>query len=204
MPVPAVPPSLPSNLEPWRAWFESAPQWLTGLTGALLLLAGGRLYRLAVVAPGLLGGVALALMLPPDLGPIVISLAAVLLAAVGALICHFLERVAVHLVGAVAMAGLAQIGWPPLLHEPAPWWGLVLGGAIGLLFFPRIFKALLKVITALLGALVVTWSLDALDGPVTLLGIDLQPWMIVTALFVVGLIAQLVTGKKGKSGEKKE
>jgi hypothetical protein len=193
-----APPPLPANLEPYAALFESTPRWITGLTGGLLLLAGGRLYRLAVVAPGVLGGVALALMLPQDLGPIVIALAAVLLAAVGALLCHFLERVAIHVVGAVALAGLARVAWPPLLHEPAPWWGLLLGGALGLLFFPRIFKALIKAITALLGALVLAWSFGALEGSVSCWGVTVQPWMIVAVLFAVGLIVQMVTGRKAE------
>jgi hypothetical protein len=198
-----APPPLPANLEPYAALFESTPRWITGLTGGLLLLAGGRLYRLAVVAPGVLGGVALALMLPQDLGPIVIALAAVLLAAVGALICNFLERVAVHVVGAVALAGLASVAWPPLLHEPAPWWGLLAGGALGILFFPRVFKALVKVLTALLGALVLAWSFGVLEDSVSRWGLTVQPWMIVAALFAVGLIAQVVTGRRGKAEKEK-
>jgi hypothetical protein len=200
--MPLPPPPLPANLEPFRVWFESAPRWIVAFTAGLLLLFGGRLYRLAIIAPGLLGGVALALLLPQDLGPIVIALAAVLLAAVGAVLCHFLERVAVHVVGAAALAGLAEVAWPPLLGGPAPWWGLLCAGALGVLFFPKVFRALIKVVTAVLGALAMAWAIGCWDRPLAVAGLSVEPWMVVAALAAAGLAFQLVAGrKKGKEKE---
>jgi len=200
--MPLPPPPLPADLEPWRAWFESAPRGIVGLTAGALLLFGGRLYRFAVIAPGLLGGVALALLLPADLGPIVIALAAVLLAAVGAMLCHFLERAAVHVVGAAVLAGLAEVAWPPLLGGPAPWWGLLCAGALGVLVFPKVFRALIKVLTSLLGALAMAWALGCWDRPLAVAGVAVEPWMVVAALAVAGLAFQLVAGRKGKGKEK--
>jgi hypothetical protein len=182
MPLPEI--AMPVVPASWEAWLQSTPTWITGLSGALLMLAGGRLYRLAVVAPGLLAGVLVALELPADLGPPTIAVAALILAGAGALICHLLERVAVHAIGAIALTGLVHLGWPLAAGEPAPWWGLVLGAALGLLLFPRVFRSLIRWITALLGALMVAWSLGYQDNP----------WVVGT-LFLAGCVVQGASGK---------
>ncbi len=167
----------------WQPVLESAPRWITGLVGGLLLLAGGRMYKLAVLTPGILAGVTLAMLLPPTLGPLVIAGAALLLALVGALLCHLLERLAVHAIGAIALAGLCQVGWPLVAAEPAPWWGVLLAAALGLLLFPRIFKSLIRWVTALVGALVLAWTIGRPDDP-----------FVIGGLFLGGCAVQALSG----------
>ena len=185
MPLPEI--TIPAPPDSWQAWLESTPAWITGLSGGLLLLAGGRLYKLAVVAPGVLAGVAGALLLPAELGPVVIAVAAVVLAIAGAVLCHLLERVAVHAIGVIAAAGITQLAWPVVAGGPAPWWGVLLGSAVGLLLFPGVFRSLIKWITALLGALMVAWSVGYHDDA-----------YVVGGLFLGGCIVQAIGGRKAK------
>jgi len=182
MPLPEL--SLPAIPDSAQAWLETTPTWITGLSGGLLLVAGGRLYKLAVVAPGIAGGVYAALMLPAELGPPMIAIAAVVLAIAGAILCRLLERLAVAGVGVLATAGVTQLAWPLVMDgQAAPWWGLLIGGAVGLLLFPSVFKALIRWITALVGALMVSWSL----------GYQENPW-VVGGLFLAGCIVQAASG----------
>jgi hypothetical protein len=195
MPLPelTIPEISPQTLE---VMAESAPTWITGLAGGLLLVAGGRLYKLAVVAPGMLLGVAAALWIGTEVGlePVVVAVAAVVLALAGALVCRLLERVAVHAIGAIALAGVTQAAWPMVVQgQAAPWWGVLLGGAVGLLLFPAVFKALIRWITALLGAVMVAWSL----------GYDDNAW-VVGGLFLAGCVVQGLSGKRRKDRKKQE
>ncbi len=178
-------PPMPAPPQTLQVWLETTPVWITGLSGGLLLLAGGRLYKLAILAPGILGGVAAAMMLPASLGPVVIAIAAVVLAAAGALICHLLERVAVHVIGAIAVAGVVQLAWPLAVGQPTPWWGMVVAAALGLLLFPSVFRGLIKWITALLGALMLAWSIG-----------EPENLWVVGGLFLGGCIVQGATGKR--------
>jgi hypothetical protein len=191
MPLPelAIPP-LPST---WQAWLETTPTWITGVSGGLLLVAGGRLYKLAVVAPGIVAGVYAATWLPAELGSVVIAVAAVVLAIAGAILCRLLERLAVAAIGVIAMAGVTQLAWPLAMDgQVAPWWGVLVGGALGLLLFPSVFRALIRWITALLGALMVAWSVGYHDNL----------W-VVGGLFLLGCIVQAASGK-GKGAKKKD
>lgn len=191
MPLPEIAmPELPGS---WQAWLESTPAWITGLSGGLLLLAGGRLYKLAVVAPGVLGGVAGAMWIGETAGLAapVVAVAALVLAIAGAILCRLLERLAVHAIGAIALAGVTQLAWPLAMDgQVAPWWGVLLGGALGLLLFPGIFKSLIRWITALLGSLMVAWSLGYHDNV----------W-VVGGLFLGGCIVQAASGR-GKERKK--
>ncbi len=193
MPLPEL--TMPELPQTWQAWLETTPVWITGLSGGMLLVAGGRLYKLAVVAPGVLGGVAGALWIGEAAGLTgpVVAVAAVVLAVAGAVLCRFLERMAVAAIGVIATAGITQLAWPLVTDgAAAPWWGVLLGGAVGLLLFPGIFRSLIRWITALLGALMVAWSVGYSDNV----------W-VVGVLFLVGCVVQAGTGK-GKKGKKKD
>lgn len=173
---------------------ESSPlgiRGLAGVAGGLLLLAGARLYRLSVVAPGILGGLLVGALLPVS-DPTVQAVVAVVLAAVGGLVCHFLERVAIHAVGAVVTAGLTQATWPLVTGVGTPWWAPAAGALVGLLLFPSVFRYLLKWITSLLGALTVAWAAGWSD----------RLW-VVALLALAGVIVQTGTGRR-QAVEKEE
>ncbi len=183
--------SLPVPGELLQRWPELVPQWLTALTGAVLLLAGGRVYRFAVLTPGVVAGALLAAALPTELDGALRASAALVLAATGAVLCHLLERVAVHAIGALCAAGLANAVWPSLGGTSAPWWGLLVGALLGAFLFPKLFKKLLSFLTALLGALLLAWSLGQAQN-IWLLG----------GLFLGGCVLQLALA--GGGGKKKK
>jgi hypothetical protein len=194
MPLPEL--TMPAFPDSAQAWLETTPTWITGLSGGLLLIAGGRLYKLAVVAPGVIAGVAGALWIGETAGLAgsVVAVAAVVLAVAGAVLCRLLERLAVAAIGVIALAGVTQLAWPLAMDgQAAPWWGVLLGGAVGLLLFPGIFRSLIRWITALLGALMVAWSL----------GYHENVW-VVGGLFVAGCVVQAASGKKGKGKKEKD
>jgi hypothetical protein len=194
MPLPEL--AVPPVPDSWQAWLETIPVWITGLSGGLLLLAGGRLYKLAVIAPGLAGGVAGALWIGEyaSLAPQVVAVAALVLAIAGAVLCRMLERMAVAAIGVIAAAGVTQLAWPIVAEgAAAPWWGVLLGGAVGLLLFPGIFRSLIRWITALVGALMVAWSI----------GYQENVW-VVGGLFLAGCIVQAASGAAKKRKKKDE
>ena len=161
-----------------------APAWLS--LGIPLCLFGERLYRLAVVAPGLMigawAGAALA-----DWAKFATPVAVMLsvgLAALGALVCWLAESVAVRLAGSVLAAAIGHAAWA-MAHRVEPWWGPPVAGLLGLLLFPAVWKALLKGITAALGAVCVG----------TALGWEDRPWWV-AGLALVGWGVQVAAGKK--------
>jgi len=157
-----------------------------GLVGALLLLAGARLYRLAIVGPGFAAGVIVGLQVTGGASPSVQAVAALSLGVVGAVALLFLERVAVAIAGAVLCGGLADAVGPAALGGPVPWYVPLAAALLGLLLFPRLYKALLPVLTSIIGALCLTRALDR-PHDLALLG----------GLALVGIVVQLIT-RKGK------
>ena len=77
------------------------------------------------------------------------------------------------------MGGLVHAVGPTIMGGDLAWYWPVAGSVVGLMLFPKLFKAALVFITATLGALAITWSLDAshhlpLLGGITLVGIFVQ------------------------------
>jgi len=155
-----------------------------GVVAVVLLLQGARFYRVAVVAPGVLGGLAGGLALARQLhlardASIVI---ACVLALAGGLICHLGERLAVTVGG--VLAGIAlTIALEPLVAGGLPWWAPVVGAALGGLASPILHRALLPVLTAVVAAPAVAWVIPwPMTAPVLL------------GLTAFGIIVQLMTG----------
>ncbi len=124
--------------------------------GVGLMLVGARLYRVAVMAPGLALGVLAAVYLPMDLELRLV--AGVIVGGLAALGCHMVEQGAVRAFGALLCAGLTWVGLPLVLADP-PVWAPAVGAAVGLLLFVKAFKALLIPLTSLGGALLVALAL---------------------------------------------
>lgn len=159
------------------------PRGALALAGGLVCVAGARLYPLVIVAPGFAAGVLAGLALPLD--PSSRGIAAVVLGAVGALLCRFVERIAVVGIGAVVAGSVANAVWPLVTGHPAPWWGPAAGALAGLALFPSMFRAMLLPITAVLGAFLVGWSL----------GFEAQ-LPLVGGMALVGAIIQFATRKR--------
>lgn len=130
------------------------------LVGLVLLVFGERTYRVLVIAPGVLAGLYLAAWIRSfvELGAVGSVVATLGLSAAGALLCHFVEGLAVRAAGAGLFAALAWFG-TPLVHAGAvPWWAPVVGAVLGGLIFPRLYQVLLRPLTALVGAWSVAWA----------------------------------------------
>ncbi len=184
MPVHISPDQIPhASLDSLVKLAESTPLGVRGvaaLTGVVLTVAGARLYRFAVLVPGLLVGVLLGAMLPTSIDNGIRIGAMVVLAIVGAMVCFMVERVAVHAIGAIVVAGLVNAAWPMFsAGATAPWWGLAGGAVVGLFLFPSVFHLLLVLVTSLLGAITLAYAAGYSDnllvvGGVTLVGLVLQ------------------------------
>ena len=124
--------------------------------GVGLMLVGARLYRVAVVAPGLALGVLAAVYLPLQLELRLV--AGVIVGGLAALGCHMVEQGAVRAFGALLCAGLTWVALPVMVPDP-PVWAPAVGAAAGLLLFVRAFKALLIPLTSLGGALLVALAM---------------------------------------------
>ncbi|MBL8617190.1 MAG: hypothetical protein JNM72_16390 [Deltaproteobacteria bacterium] len=182
--APAAAVELPGSLAKLKQGLPAElidPRALAGLLGLLLLIAGSRFYRVAIIAPGFLAGVALADHFLSGLGGALPLIFALLLGAGGALACHVAERVAVRLVGAVIVSGVVHAVAPLLFQRETPWWWAPVAGAVGLLLFPRLYERLLPLIGAVLGAICVAW---AAGKP--------QEVGLIGALAAGGLVVQLV------------
>jgi hypothetical protein len=151
--------------------------------GGFLLLLGRKLFWLFVAAVGFAAGWAVAtnlLHVQPDWVALVLAL---VIGVAGALLAHFVSRVAVGLAGFLA-GGFLALSLVGLLDLPADWWGwvaFVVGGILGALLLGAALDWALIGFSSLAGALLVA---DALNLSSTL------HLVVLVGLFVVGVIIQ--------------
>ncbi|MCB9742805.1 MAG: hypothetical protein H6740_09405 [Alphaproteobacteria bacterium] len=180
MPLPTLP-----TLDELQALTDTVPRGVAAAGGALLLLAGARLYPLAIMAPGLAIGVTVGVVLPLPLEATARAILAVVLGGVGAFLFRSVERMAISGIGAIVTGGLAVSTWPLVMGQPAPWWAAGAGALVGLLLFPRLFRFALKPITALAGAIILAWA-GGMQGHLVL----------ILGLAAVGFLVQLGQGRR--------
>jgi len=161
---------------------------VVGVLGLVLLLAGARLYRLAIVAPGFLLGVFLAMWgldeyarKIDDLVRLGVMVGA---GAVGAFVSWRVEQLAVRIGGSILVAATTH-ALLPLLWPRAPWFAAPAAGFVGLLLFPSLYRRLLPLITAAIGAIALAW---AANRP--------QDLLMMAGLTVLGAAIQLASGSK--------
>ncbi|MEL6349459.1 MAG: hypothetical protein AAFV53_40525 [Myxococcota bacterium] len=185
-------------MEQLIAWVQSAlsglrgtpledPTLLVGIVGGVLLVAGARLYRLALVTPGLAAGMLLGLELTAGASPEIQLVAGLCLGLCGAGVMLLAERVAVSLGGALLVGGLVNAAAPLLLPGQDAWYIPAAGAVVGLFLFPKLFRALLFVFTSLGGALCVSW---AMGRP--------QDLPLIGGLWLVGTVVQWLTRPRNK------
>ncbi|MED5369792.1 MAG: hypothetical protein VX899_02150 [Myxococcota bacterium] len=164
---------------------------IVGLLGGLLALAGARLYKLSILAPGIVLGLFVGTLLPGDIDAAIRAVVAVVLAGLGALLCRFVERAAVSVFGAVLTGGLAYTLYPLFQGEPSPWWLPAAAAGLGLLLFPKLFHALLRPLTAILGGLLVSVAVGQPGHP-----------LVIGGVAAVGMVVQFSAGRKKDSKTK--
>ena len=164
------------------------PVVLLAIVGGFLLVAGARLYRLAVVSPGLVGGVLMGAQIMQGADPRMRLAAALALALLGAVLMVIVERVAISVTGAFLLAGITHAAAPLVLNAAPPTYVPVVAAVVGLFLFPALFRSLLFVLTPLGGALCLAW---ALGQP--------QHLVLICGLWAAGCVTQLIFRPNKKS-----
>lgn len=160
---------------------------VAGIGGLVLLVAGSRVYRLAVVLPGLLVGLAAGVLAGGalSLAPGAVAILAAVGALAGGLAAHLVERFAIVIAGVLGGLGGAHVAWPLLAGGAAPWWLWPAAAMAGAVVFPVLWKVALVPLTAWLGAVVLV---DAIGVPV-------HP-LVVPGVAIVGMFVQWAGGRK--------
>lgn len=162
---------------------EATPLGVRGVAavgGALLVVAGSRIYKLAVAAPGAILGILAATHLLAGADEATKTIAAIAGAIVGAMLTGFVEKLATRLAGGLVGAFFADALWPVLQPTEMPIWAPAAGGLIGLILFPFVWKIALKFITPFLGALCIAYAAGHPHHP-----------LIIGGLTVLGILIQL-------------
>lgn len=182
--------SLPTGLHlpPLQSWAD--PRTVVAVIGVVLILAGGRLYRLVIISPGVLLGVLAGLSLTAGSSTQNQLIAAGALAVIGAAVLFFVERLAISVIGAAVTGGLVNALAPMLMQGPVPWYVPAAGAVLGLFLFPSVFRAALTLIAPALGAVAVCW---ALGRPNDLL--------LMGGLTVFGAVVHLLSGGRRSKGD---
>lgn len=179
---------------------EGSPHLLrgaVGLVGAILLLAGARVYKLALALAGFgVGAVLVAAGLvwgsgyvPALAEPTLVAVASVigglLLMAVISVV-HRLGLVGVGaLVGASAAGGVADA-----VSGAPPFWVPFVGALAGAIALPFLFPTLLKVATPAVGAVLIGWAV----------GMPTHPWLLL-GLWIFGMLVQLRSPRREREAE---
>ena len=102
----------------------------------------------------------------------------------GAVLMIMVEKIALSAAGGALIGGLTlAIG--PLFIKEVPWYAATIGGLIGAMLFPMIYRRSLRIVTPVMGALAVGLALERPE--------DL--WLL-GGLSVVGIVLQhTLTGK---------
>jgi MFS family permease len=151
--------------------------------GIILLTTGKKLYWLFVGVIGFILGMGLAtqLVLNPPWLVYVVALGAGIL---GAILAHFLQHLALSLVGFLvgAYGAFRLAGLLGITAVPSTWMAFIIGGIVGLLLVSSAFDWSLYILSSWAGATLVTQAID-LQGTVGT--------VVFFALFVLGMIIQV-------------
>jgi hypothetical protein len=153
------------------------------LIGGVLLILGRKLFWLFVAAVGFAAGWAVATNLLHIQPEWLALMLAIIVGVAGALLAHFVSKVAVGLAGFLA-GGFLALSVVGLLHLQADWLGwvaFIVGGILGALLLGAALEWALIGLSSLAGAVLVAGSLDV---PSTV------HLVVLLGLFVVGVIVQ--------------
>lgn len=153
------------------------------ITGAVLLLAGRRLYWLFVGVVGFVVGYTLATNWLSNLDSWIVLIIGVLVGVLGAWLAHAFQRLMMAVVGfLVGGWALLQVGSWLNLGNSFPEWGIFLvGGLIGLFLVAVVFDWALILLSTIGGALLISNNLD-LSSQISIL--------VTIGLIVIGILVQ--------------
>ena len=142
---------------------------VTGIVGLILLVAGARLYKPALMLAAFTAGGLLVVATLSTAGALVPALATPAMLAAGGLfagvatawVAHVAHRVALVVIGGLTGLSLAS-GIQHLVAE-APGWIPVVGAIVGAIGLPWVYESLLKVVTPAVGAVCIAWALAVPD-----------------------------------------
>jgi hypothetical protein len=159
------------------------------LIGIAVLLFGRRLFWLLVAAVGFAAGMELAPWLVHEPSSILVITAALVLGFVGALLALFLQKIAVAIVGFVAGGRLAVaiIATFVVQHEGSFALAFLIGGIVGALIFLLLFDWALVVLSALVGAYMISGAITLPQTGATIIFI---------VLAIIGIAVQTGLGRK--------
>ncbi|MCB0222562.1 MAG: DUF4203 domain-containing protein [Anaerolineae bacterium] len=174
---------------------------ITILVGIVLLVAGRKLFWLAIGALGFLIGLSLALNYLAVDSAVVLWLIAFIAGVVGAVVAIFLQQVAV-VVGGFLMGGYLSLWLIALFNlnlTQWEWMVFIIGGIIGAIIVSMLFEYALIGLSSLVGATMISQSVN-LSPQITT--------VILIALFVLGLVVQMggwipSTSRPRSSGQSK-
>ena len=151
--------------------------------GLALLVAGRKLFWLAVGALGFVAGWQLMERLAPDLPRTALLVVAVAMGVIGLVLAIVVQKVAVGLAGFLLGVVLAVRLLPLLGLELGAWQGLVVAavGIVGAVIALMLFGLALEVLTAGAGA---SLLVEALQAPAA------WSMLLLVALWIVGVLVQ--------------
>jgi len=155
-----------------------------GVVSLAILVRARQVWRLAVLGPGFLLGVVTGLVVAEALGlrGTVMLACVAALGIVGVVAAWMVERAAVVMAGAVA-GGAIGVG-ALALTSGAAWWALPVGVLLGGLAAPVVYRRLVPLFGAVIGAVGVAW---AAGWP--------RSALVLGALAAFGLLVQAVSGR---------
>ena len=107
--------------------------------------------------------------------------------AVTAWVAHVAHKTALVVIG--VLTGLCMGAAVSSMLPEAPLWVSVVGGVVGAVFFPWLYEAFVKVVTAAVGAVCLAWAVGMPD----------TAWLL-GALWVFGSVVQILgTGADKKA-----
>jgi len=168
-----------------------------GLIGGLILVAGARLYKPALLAAAFTAGGLLVVATLSTAGELVPSMATPGLLVAGALFggistawtAHVAHRLALVLIG--GLTGLTLTAALLALVSSGPWWLPLVGGCVGAVALPWVYTSLLKFLTPAVGAVCIAWAV----------GMPETPWVL-GGLWAFGAAVQLAgPGPGGEADE---
>jgi uncharacterized membrane protein YeaQ/YmgE (transglycosylase-associated protein family) len=151
--------------------------------GALLLLAGRRLFWLFVGAIGFIAAAHFAaILLQPEDRAVTLIIGAIA-GLVGALVAVFLQKIAIGFAGAVAGAfyGKLLLDMNGVTDPRFTWIAILLAALFGALLMVFVFKWTLIVFSSIVGAHLIVQSLPLAQQPGA---------AVFTVLLIVGLLVQ--------------
>jgi len=148
---------------------------LSVLIGAIILLFGRRLFWLCVAGVGFAAGMELAPHLMHEPTPVLQLSVAVVFGFVGALLALFLQKIAIAIAGFLAGGKLAMALVGAFIAEGARYPGItfIIGGIIGAILLLALFDWALIVMSALVGAHLISHTIVLPPTGATLLFVGL-------------------------------